>query len=369
MVDPDDYESVLEELRANGGELPLATRKRLAIKAFHHTAHYDAAIATWFAEQESDFPGNLMLDFVKVKDLRYGENPHQRAAWYCEAAAAEEPNGMLEQLHGGALSFNNLLDLDAARRTLDEFSLPGCVIIKHNNPCGVALAEMLASAYDKAFSCDPVSAFGGVIALNRTVDEDTAKLLSTNFVEVLWAPAYAPEAMEILTRKENIRILTGQQKREVCGKSFDMKRIHAGLLVQDWDCEADERENMEVISKRSPTEAEWGDLLFAWRVAKHTKSNAIILAKDLMTIGVGAGQMSRVDSSNLAVSRARFPLAGCVVASDAFFPFPDALQVAADAGATAVIHPGGSKRDDESLALANERDMAMVVTGRRHFRH
>ncbi len=369
VVDPGDYDAVLDELKANDGELPLATRKRLAIKAFHHTAHYDSAIATWFAEQESDFPGNLMLDFVKVKDLRYGENPHQRAAWYVEAATAEEPNGMLEQLHGGALSFNNLLDLDAARRTLDEYSLPGCVIIKHNNPCGVALAETLASAYDKAFSCDPVSAFGGVIAVNRTVDEDTAKLLSTNFVEVLWAPAYAPEAMEILTRKENIRILTGQQRREVCGKSFDMKRIHAGLLVQDWDCEADERENMEVISKRSPTEAEWGDLLFAWRVAKHTKSNAIILAKDLMTIGVGAGQMSRVDSSNLAVSRARFPLAGCVVASDAFFPFPDALQVAADAGATAVIHPGGSKRDDESLALANERDMAMVVTGRRHFRH
>ena len=369
VVDPADYVAVMAELTANQGELSLETRKRLAVKAFHHTAHYDSVIAAWFGEQENDFPNNLMVDLVKIKDLRYGENPHQRAAWYAEANAAGRPEDMLEQLHGGALSFNNLLDLDAARRTVDEFTLPAAVVIKHNNPCGVALAETIASAYDKAFSCDPVSAFGGVIALNRAVDEDVARLLSTNFVEVLWAPAYTPEGLAILTQKENIRILTGQQKREVCGGSFDMKRIHAGMLVQDWDCEVDERENMEVISTRHPTEAEWGDLLFGWRVAKHTKSNAIILVKDLMTIGVGAGQMSRVDSSNLAVSRARFPLAGCVVASDAFFPFPDALQVAADAGATAAIHPGGSKRDDESLALANERGMAMVVTGRRHFRH
>jgi phosphoribosylaminoimidazolecarboxamide formyltransferase/IMP cyclohydrolase len=266
------------------------------------------------------------------------------------------------------LSFNNLLDLDSCRRVLDEFTLPCCVIVKHNNPCGVAVAETVAAAYEKAFSCDPVSAFGGVIAVNRVVDEATARLLSTNFVEVLWAPGYTDEAMEILTQKQDIRILTGQHNRDTCG-SFDMKRIIGGMLVQDWDCEVDQRENMEVISTRHPTESEWGDLLFAWRVAKNTKSNAIILAKDLMTIGVGAGQMSRVDSANLAVSRARFPLEGCTVASDAFFPFPDALQVAADAGATCVIHPGGSKRDDESLALAEARGMAMVVTGRRHFRH
>ena len=369
VVDPTDYSLVMEELLANDGRLSLETRKSLAVKAFHHTAHYDSVIAAWFGEQENDFPNNLMVDLVKITDLRYGENPHQRAAWYAEANAVGNPEDMLEQLHGGALSFNNLLDLDSARRTVDEFTLPACVVIKHNNPCGAALAETIASAYDKAFSCDPVSAFGGVIALNRPVDADVAELLSTNFVEVLWAPAYTSEGLEILTRKENIRILTGQLKRETCGGSFDMKRIHAGMLVQDWDCEVDERDNMEVISERHPTEAEWGDLLFAWRVAKHTKSNAIILAKDLMTIGVGAGQMSRVDSSNLAVSRARFPLEGSVVASDAFFPFPDALQVAADAGATAVIHPGGSKRDDEALALANERGMAMVVTGRRHFRH
>ncbi len=368
VTDPNDYDAVLTELKENEGELSRETRRKLAVKAFHHTAHYDAAIATWFGEQEQDFPYYLMLDLVKIKDLRYGENPHQRAAWYSEVRQTGDLAAALEQHHGQQLSFNNLLDLDSCRRVLDEFALPCCVIVKHNNPCGVAVAETVASAYEKAVSCDPISAFGGVIAVNRVVDEATARLLSTNFVEVLWAPGYADEAMEILTQKKDIRILTGQHNRDTCG-GFDMKRVYGGMLVQDWDCEVDQRENMEVTSDRAPTEAEWGDLLFAWRVAKHTKSNAIILVKDLMTVGVGAGQMSRVDSANLAVSRARFPLAGCAVASDAFFPFPDALEVAANAGATCVIHPGGSKRDDESLALANERGMAMVVTGRRHFRH
>ncbi len=368
VTDPADYEAVLAELRANQGELSLETRRRLAAKAFHHTAHYDAAIATWFAEAEPGFPEYLLLDLVKVKDLRYGENPHQRAAWYASAGPEGESAGRLEQLHGQQLSFNNLLDLDSARRVLEEFTLPCCVIIKHNNPCGVAVAESVAAAYEKAFSCDPVSAFGGVIAVNRVVDEGLARLLSTNFIEVLWAPGYTAEALEILTLKKDIRILTGQQNRDTCG-TYDMKRIYGGMLVQDWDCEVDQRENMRVVTTRQPTEEEWGDLLFAWRVAKHTKSNAIILAKDLMTVGIGAGQMSRVDSANLAVSRARFPLQGCAVASDAFFPFPDALEVAANAGATCVIHPGGSIRDDQALALAESRGMAMVVTGRRHFRH
>ncbi len=368
VVDPRDYDAILAELKEHEGGLTLQTRRQLAIKAFHHTAHYDSAIATWFGEQEEDFPQNLMLDLVKLKDLRYGENPHQRAAWYSELNPEGEPIAALDQLHGQQLSFNNLLDLDSARRALEEFSLPACVIVKHNNPCGVALAENVTAAYEKALSCDPVSAFGGVIVVNRVVDESLAQLLSQNFVEVLWAPGYTDEALAVLTVKENIRILGGQLKRDTCN-SFDMKRIYGGMLVQDWDCEVDERENMTVISTRHPTEAEWGDLLFAWRVSKHTKSNAIILVKDLMTVGVGAGQMSRVDSANLAVVRARFPLAGCVVASDAYFPFPDALEVAADAGATAVIHPGGSKRDDESLQLAEARGMAMVVTGRRHFKH
>jgi phosphoribosylaminoimidazolecarboxamide formyltransferase/IMP cyclohydrolase len=368
VTDPADYGPVLAELKERDGELSRETRRRLAAKAFHHTAHYDSAIAGWFGEQEADFPEHLMLDLVKLKDLRYGENPHQRASWYSEVGPGGSLTASLEQLHGQQLSFNNLLDLDSARRVLDEFALPACVIVKHNNPCGVAVAETVAAAYEKAVSCDPVSAFGGVIVVNRTVDEALARLLSTNFVEVLWAPGYADEAFEVLTAKKDIRILTGQQTRDTCG-TFDMKRVMGGMLVQDWDCEVDQRENMRVVSSRTPTEAEWGDLLFAWRVAKHTKSNAIIVVKDLMTVGVGAGQMSRVDSANLAVSRARFPLDGCAVASDAFFPFPDALEVCADAGATCVIHPGGSKRDDESLALAEARGMAMVVTGRRHFKH
>ena len=368
VTDPTDYDVVLAELRENKNELSYETRRGLAAKAFHHTAHYDSAIATWFGEREADFPEYLMLDLAKVNDLRYGENPHQRAAWYSSVGANGESTGALEQLHGQQLSFNNLLDLDAARRCLDEFTLPCSVVVKHNNPCGVAVAEHAATAYEKAFSCDPVSAFGGVIAINRVVDEALARLLSTNFVEVLWAPGYTEEAMEILTVKKDIRILTGQVNRDTCG-TFDMKRVYGGMLIQDWDCEVDQRDNMHVVTSRHPTEEEWGDLLFAWRVAKHTKSNAIILVKDLMTIGVGAGQMSRVDSANLAVARARFPLAGSAVASDAFFPFPDALEVAANAGATCVIHPGGSIRDDQSLALAEARGMAMVVTGRRHFRH
>jgi phosphoribosylaminoimidazolecarboxamide formyltransferase / IMP cyclohydrolase len=368
VTNPGDYDTVLAELQASGCELTYETRRNLAAKAFHHTAHYDSAIAIWFGESEADFPKYLMLDLAKVQDMRYGENPHQRAAWYKSVGAASEAAGELEQLHGQAMSFNNLLDLDASRRCLDEFTLPCSVIVKHNNPCGVAVAETAAAAYEKALSCDPISAFGGVIAINRVVDETLARLLSTNFVEVLWAPGYTEEAMEILTVKKDIRILTGQVNRDTCG-TFDMKRVFGGMLVQDWDCEVDQRDNMRVVTSRHPSEEEWGDLLFAWRVAKHTKSNAIILAKDLMTIGVGAGQMSRVDSANLAVSRSRFPLNGSVVASDAFFPFPDALEVAANAGATAVIHPGGSIRDDQALALAEARGMAMVVTGRRHFRH
>ena len=368
VTDPGDYEAVLAELRQNDREVSPETRRHLASKAFHHTAHYDSAIARWFSEQEADFPEHLMFDLVKVGDLRYGENPHQRAAWYSETQPQSSSSAALEQLHGHHLSFNNLLDLDSARRVLDEFALPACVIVKHNNPCGVAVAETAAAAYEKALACDPVSAFGSVIVINRTVDDSLARLLSTNFVEVLWASGYTGDALDILQVKEGIRILTGQTNRDTCG-SFDMKRILGGMLVQDWDCEVDERENMEVISRRAPSEQEWGDLLFAWRVAKHTKSNAIILAKDLMTVGVGAGQMSRVDSARLAVNRSRFPLDGCAVASDAFFPFPDALTVCADAGATCVIHPGGSKRDSESLQLADERGMAMVVTGRRHFKH
>jgi phosphoribosylaminoimidazolecarboxamide formyltransferase/IMP cyclohydrolase len=369
VVDPHRYDDVLAELKANEGALSDSTRRDLAMEAFHHTAHYDFAIAQWFSCQAGDFPPYIMWDFKKVQDLRYGENPHQRAAFYADVDGRKHLLSSIPQLHGAHLSFNNLLDLDSGRRLCDEFTLPCCVIIKHNNPCGVALAESITHAYQKALSCDPVSAFGSVIVVNRPVDEELARALTSNFVEVLFAPAFVEEALEILTQKPDIRILVDQEQRRSPRGLLDLKRVAGGMLVQDRDSEAEGRDSMEVVTSRHPTEAEWGDLLFAWRVAKHVKSNAIVFARDLMTVGVGAGQMSRVDSARIAVQKALHPLAGTAVASDAFFPFTDALEVAADAGATCVIHPGGSKRDDEVTRFAEERGMAMVVTGRRHFRH
>lgn len=369
VVDPQRYEAVLAELEAGDGTLSAATRRDLAMEAFHHTAHYDFAIANWFSSQAGDFPPYIMWDFKKVQDLRYGENPHQRAAYYSDVDRRARPLLAVSQLHGAQLSFNNLLDLDAGRRLSEEFTLPCCVIIKHNNPCGVALAESITQAYEKARSCDPVSAYGSVIVVNRPVDEELARALSTNFVEVLFAPAYVEEAVEILTRKPDIRLMVDQERQRSPRGLLDLKRVQGGVLVQDRDSEAEGRESMKVVTSRHPTEAEWGDLLFAWRVAKHVKSNAIVFAKDLMSVGVGAGQMSRVDSARIAVQKALHPLAGSSVASDAFFPFTDALEVAADAGAICVIHPGGSKRDDEVTKFAEQRGMAMVITGRRHFRH
>ncbi len=369
VVDPHRYEPVLAELRANEGALSLETRRALALEAFHHTARYDFTIASWFNSQEGDFPPYIMWDFAKVQELRYGENPHQRAAYYADVLGRKHLLSAAPQLHGTQLSFNNLLDLDSGRRLAEEFSLPCCVIIKHNNPCGVALAEDITLAYEKALSCDPVSAFGSVIVVNRPVDESLARALSPNFVEVLYAPAFLEEALEILTQKPDIRLLVDQERRRHPRGLLDMKRVLGGVLVQERDSEVEGRDTMTVVTSRHPTETEWGDLIFAWRVAKHVKSNAIVLAKDLMTVGIGAGQMSRVDSSTIAVQKARHPVAGCAVASDAFFPFTDALEVAVNAGATCVIHPGGSKRDDEVTRYAEEKGLAMVVTGRRHFRH
>jgi phosphoribosylaminoimidazolecarboxamide formyltransferase/IMP cyclohydrolase len=371
VVDPHRYEGVLEELRESEGALSFETRRDLAVEAFHHTAHYDFAIANWFSSTAGDesFPRYIMWDFKKVQDLRYGENPHQRAAFYSDVDGRKHLLSRITQLHGTQLSFNNLLDLDAGRRLVDEFTLPCCVIIKHNNPCGVALAESIAHAYEKALSCDPVSAFGSVIVVNRPVDEELARSLKSNFVEVLFAPAFVEEAVEILAEKPDIRLLVDEEQRRNPRGVLDMKRVLGGMLVQDRDSEVDQRENMDVLTTRHPTEAEWGDLLFAWRVAKHVKSNAIVLTKDLMTVGVGAGQMSRVDSARIAVEKALHPTAGTAVASDAFFPFTDALEVAQEAGATCVIHPGGSKRDDEVTRYAEEKGMALVVSGRRHFRH
>lgn len=369
VVDPHRYDSVLQEMRRNEGTLSLETRRALALEAFHHTAHYDFAIASWFNAQEGDFPPYIMWDFAKVQDLRYGENPHQRGAYYADVLGRKHLLSAVPQLHGAQLSFNNLLDLDSGRRLVQEFTLPCCVIIKHNNPCGVALAEDITLAYEKALACDPMSAFGGVIVVNRPVDENLARAISANFVEVLFAPAFLEEALEILTQKPDIRLLVDEERRRHPRGLLDMKRVMGGILVQDRDSEVESRDTMSVVTSRHPTEAEWGDLVFAWRVAKHVKSNAIVLAKDLMTIGIGAGQMSRVDSSRIAVQKARHPLAGCACASDAFFPFTDALEVVVDAGAACVIHPGGSKRDDEVTRYAEEKGLAMVVTGRRHFRH
>ena len=275
----------------------------------------------------------------------------------------------VEQLHGRQMSFNNLYDLNAARAICAEFTLPCVTIIKHNNPCGCALAENLAAAYDKAFECDPVSAFGSVIAVNRTVDVPTAERLSELFVEVLFAPAYEPEALEILQRKQDIRILENRERRQMNPGELDAKRVLGGILVQDKDGDAEERDEMTVATKRHPSEQEWGDLIFAFRVAKHVKSNAIVIARDLGTLGVGAGQMSRVDSTRIAIEKARADLKGAVIGSDAFFPFPDAVEMAIEAGVTAFMQPGGSKGDEAAIETCDKMGAAMVFTGRRHFLH
>jgi phosphoribosylaminoimidazolecarboxamide formyltransferase/IMP cyclohydrolase len=307
--------------------------------------------------------------FEKVVDLPYGENPHQRAAYYQQVGARMHVMSMVRQHHGKQLSFNNLLDLDSARSIAGDFEVPACAIVKHNNPCGVALGRAALEAYTLAFACDPLSAFGGVIALNRPVDKDLAEALSQQFIEVLFAPGYDDEALEILTRKENIRILQNDERRLPSAVEPELKQVSGGLLVQDRDGGTEERASMEVVSKRPPTDQEWSDMLFGWRVSKHVKSNAIVLAKNLATVGIGAGQMSRVDSVRLAVEKAQGDLAGSALASDAFFPFADGPQLAIEAGVSAVIQPGGSVRDDEVIAAADDAGIAMVLTRRRHFRH
>jgi len=369
VTDHEDYDAVLEELKENGCELSHETCRKLATKAFHKTAHYDFVIANWFSEMEGDFPHHIMRDFEKVMELKYGENPHQRAAYYAEVGARHHLLSMVTQLHGKQLSFNNLYDLHAARSLCEEFTLPCVTIVKHNNPCGVGLAENAAAAYDKAYACDPVSAYGSVIAVNRGVDKALAERLAELFVEVLFAPSYDDEALEILSRKADIRILVNNERRKINQGEFDMKRVSGGVLVQDKDAALDERDEMEVVSTRHPDEREWGDLIFAFRVAKHVKSNSIVIAKDLATLGVGAGQMSRLDSTRIAIDKARGDLKGAVIGSDAFFPFPDAVEMAIENGVTAFMQPGGSKRDDDSVKACDAKGAAMVFAGRRHFLH
>ena len=369
VVSPESYDAVLEELRGSGGFLSMPTREHLAGDAFALTARYDTAIARWFAEKNEDFPPLLVRAFEKVVDLPYGENPHQRAAYYQQVGARMHVLSMVRQHHGKQLSFNNVLDLDSARTMAYEFEVPACAIVKHNNPCGAALGRTALEAYQRAFACDPVSAFGGVIALNRPVDRELAEALNKQFVEVVFAPGYDEGALEVLMGKPNIRILQNDERRLPGAVEPELKQVAGGLLVQDRDAGNEERASMEVATQRAPTEQEWSDLLFGWRIAKHVKSNAIVLTRELATVGIGAGQMSRVDSVRLAVEKAQGPLEGAALASDAFFPFADGPELAIEAGITAVIQPGGSVRDDEVVKAADDAGIAMVLTRRRHFRH
>ena len=369
VVSPESYDAVLDELQTSECRLSQQTRQALALDAFSYTARYDAAIARWFAERDEEFPSLYVRAYEKVLDLSYGENPHQRAAYYAQAGARTDLLSMVSKLHGKALSFNNLLDLDSARQLVDEFEVPACAIIKHNNPCGVALGGGIDEAFRKALASDPLSAYGGIVAFNRKVDRYTAEQVNELFVELIFARGYDEDALEILQQKKNIRILDNQERRDWPVSELDIKRVRGGLLLQDRDRDIELRDEMQVVTERKPSEKEWGELLFAWKACKHVRSNAIVLSKDLATVGIGAGQMSRVDSVRIAIDKAEQDLTGGAMASDAFFPFADGPQLAIDAGVRSIIQPGGSQRDHEVIAAADAGDVAMVFTARRHFRH
>jgi phosphoribosylaminoimidazolecarboxamide formyltransferase / IMP cyclohydrolase len=366
---PDQYSAVLADLREHG-EVGEDTRRRLAREAFETTAVYEATIANWFDETEP-FPEQVTIALRKVTDLSYGENPHQSGAYYREVGARRHLLSQVEQLGGKELSYNNLADLEGARRVLREFTLPAVVIVKHANPCGVAVAATIEEAWERALAADPVSAFGCVALLNREVGATLGARISEHFVEVLMAPGYDDAAVAALRAKKALRILCDRERRTEIPGERDYKRVLGGFLVEERDADVEDRGSMQVVAGEVP-EQRWGDLLFAWRVCKHVSSNAIVIARDLQTIGVGAGQMSRVDAVRIAVEKARehgHELAGAVLASDAFFPFADGPQLALDAGIAAIIQPGGSKRDAEVVAAIDAAGAAMVATGRRHFRH
>jgi phosphoribosylaminoimidazolecarboxamide formyltransferase/IMP cyclohydrolase len=371
VVKPESYDAIISEMEEADGGLSLPTREALAAEAFAYTARYDTAIARWFAERDEDYPPLFVRAFEKVVDLPYGENPHQRAAYYQEVGERMHVLSQVQQHNGKQLSFNNLLDLDAARAIIADFSEPVCAIVKHNNPCGAAIGEDAADAYARAFACDPMSAFGGVIAINRPVDKAAAELLSKQMIEVLIAPGYDDDALEILKQKKNVRILENQERRLSHKRSPEIKQVTGGMLVQDRDSIVAERSTMEAVTKAQPTDDQWRDLLFAWTICRHVRSNAIVLAAGGATLGVGAGQMSRVDSVQIAIQKCQAPeaLKGAALASDAFFPFADGPELAFKAGITAVIQPGGSVKDAEVIAAADAAGVAMVFTGRRHFRH
>lgn len=378
VVDSADYSRVMEELASRNGTVSDATRFDLAVKAFEHTASYDAAIANYLggkvADCDASFPRTYNTQFIKQQTMRYGENPHQQAAFYVEADAREASVSTARQLQGKELSFNNVADTDAAFECVKGFTDTACVIVKHANPCGVATAATLLEAYDKAFATDPTSAFGGIIAFNRPLDAATARaIIDRQFVEVIIAPGIEPAALAIVAEKPNVRLLdVGDNWPGEREHSHDFKRVTGGLLVQDRDLGMVGKDELSVVTERVPSEQEMRDLAFAWKVAKYVKSNAIVYAKDGQTIGVGAGQMSRVYSARIAGIKAAdegLSVPGSVMASDAFFPFRDGLDAAAAAGITAVIQPGGSMRDQEVIDAANEAGIAMVFTGMRHFKH
>ncbi|EGQ9832912.1 TPA: bifunctional phosphoribosylaminoimidazolecarboxamide formyltransferase/IMP cyclohydrolase [Vibrio vulnificus] len=384
VVNASDYHRVITEMDANDTSLTLETRFDLAIAAFEHTAAYDGMIANYFGtmvpsygenkegDEESKFPRTFNQQFIKKQDMRYGENSHQAAAFYVEANPQEASVATARQIQGKALSYNNIADTDAALECVKEFNEPACVIVKHANPCGVALGKDILEAYNRAYQTDPTSAFGGIIAFNQELDAETATaIVERQFVEVIIAPSVSAEAIEVVAAKKNVRLLEcGEWTTKTTG--FDLKRVNGGLLVQDRDQGMVSLDDLKVVSKRQPTEEELKDALFCWKVAKYVKSNAIVYSKGDMTIGVGAGQMSRVYSAKIAGIKAAdegLQVEGCVMASDAFFPFRDGIDAAAEAGIKCVIQPGGSMRDDEVIAAADEHGMAMIFTGMRHFRH
>jgi len=380
VVDPLDYTLLLEQLDRPQGPDP-ATRLYFAQKAFRHTASYEAAIAGYFhhmeekdgayaaTEAEEVFPYRLSLTFEKVQDLRYGENPHQRAAFYSDLGSSLRSVSAARKLQGKELSFNNILDLDAAWRLATDLEPGACVIIKHTNPCGTALGATPAEAWARAYAGDPVSAFGGIVAFNRRLDGEGARALSEVFLEALIAPGFEPEARDVLAAKKNLRVMDMDHTGVPGVKGLDLRRVMGGLLVQDWDLQMVDVTKCDVVSKRKPSAQELAALQLAWTVCKHVKSNAIVFANSVQTVGVGAGQMSRVDSARIAVQKAKLPLAGTAVGSDAFFPFRDGVDEIARSGATAIVQPGGSVRDEEVVAAADEHGLAMLFTGVRHFKH
>ena len=376
VTDPAQYDAIAQELKDNKGALTLPTRERLAGAAFARTAAYDAAIAGYFAKKLGDaWPARLSLTFQHKQKLRYGENPHQSAGFYTEPTVKHACVASAEVLHGKELSYNNILDLDSALNLVREFTEPAAVVIKHNNPCGAATSATLVEAFGHAYEGDPVSAFGGILGFNREVDEATATQITepNRFIECVIAPGYSKAALEILTTrpkwKASVRLLKTGALTKDAARNLDFRRVDGGLLVQTRDGEADDFANAKVVTKRAPTDAELADLKFTWLVAKHVKSNAIVLGKDRMIVGVGAGQMSRIDSTHMAVRKANGREKGSVLASDAFFPFRDNVDLAAAAGVKAIVAPGGSVRDQESIDACNEHGIAMIFTGVRHFRH